>query len=41
VTLSLDLQVINPGLQKTIDSNNRLTDVDNTVVVGLRTYIRF
>ena len=41
VTLSLDLQVINPALQKTLDSNNRLTDVDNTVVVGLRTYIRF
>ncbi|MCZ6780031.1 MAG: carbohydrate porin, partial [Nitrospirae bacterium] len=41
VTLSLGLQVINSGLQKTLDSNNMLTDVDNTVVVGLRTYIRF
>ncbi len=41
MTQSIDLQVINSGLKKTLDSNNQLTDVDTTVVVGLRTYIRF
>jgi porin len=40
-TLSLDLQVINPGLEKKLDSSNRLTDVGTAVVAGLRMYIRF
>jgi porin len=41
VNLSLDLQIINPGLNKTLDSNNNFKDVDNAIVVGLRTFVRF
>ena len=40
--ISLDLQVINPGLQKTLsDDRNGLKGVNNVVVGGVRTYIRF
>jgi porin len=39
--LTLDLQVINPGLDKALDSNDNLTEVGTVVVVGLRSYIRF
>ncbi len=39
--VSLDLQVINPGLKKTLDSNNNLQDVNTVVVGGVRMYIRF
>jgi porin len=39
--MSLDLQVINPGLKKMLNSNNNLQDVDTAVVGGVRMYIRF
>ena len=40
--MSLDLQVINSGLQKTLsDDRNSLKNVDTVVVGGVRTYIRF
>lgn len=41
VNFTFDLQVINPALKETVDSNDNLTDVDTAVVAGLRTYIRF
>ena len=40
--MSLDLQVINTGLQKTLSSDgNSLKGVDTAVVGGVRMYIRF
>ena len=40
--MSLDLQVINTGLQKTLsDDRNSLKGVDTAVVGGVRMYIRF
>ena len=39
--ISLDLQVINPGLQKTLSDDRNLKGVNNVVVGGVRTYIRF
>jgi porin len=39
--MSLDLQVINPGLQKMLNSSNNLQNVDTAVVGGVRMYIRF
>ena len=40
--MSLDLQVINTGLQKRLsDDRNSLKNVDTVVVGGVRTYIRF
>jgi porin len=40
--MSLDLQVINTGLQKTLSSDrNSLNGVDTAVVGGVRMYIRF
>jgi porin len=40
--MSLDLQVINPGLQKTLSSDrNSLKSMDTSVVAGVRLYIRF
>jgi porin len=40
--MSLDLQVINSGLQKTLsDDRNSLKNVDTVVVGSVRTYIRF
>jgi porin len=41
LNMSLDLQVINPGLKKTLSSNGNLKDVDTAVVGGVRMYIRF
>ena len=37
---TLDLQVINPGLKKTLSSSGQLTEVNTAVVVGGRLYIR-
>jgi len=40
--MSLDLQIINPGLQKTLNSSGTaLKNVDTAVVAGIRMYIRF
>ena len=40
--MSLDLQVINPRPQKTLDSSGTaLKNVDTAVVGGVRMYIRF
>ena len=38
---TLDLQVIEPALQKTVGSSGRLERVDTTVVAGLRLRARF
>jgi porin len=39
--MSLDLQVVNPGLQKMLNSSNQLQNVNTAVVGGVRMYIRF
>ena len=40
--MSLDLQVVNPGLQRTLDSSGtRLVNVETAVVGGVRMYVRF
>jgi len=42
LSATLDLQVIDPALNKTLDSSsNRLKNVDTTVVVGGRLFVRF
>jgi porin len=41
LNVSLDLQVVNPGLKKTLSSSGNLKDVDTAVVAGLRMYVRF
>jgi porin len=41
LTATLDLQIIKPSLQKTLDSAGQLTDVNTAVVAGLRLYARF
>ena len=39
---SLDLQIINPGLNKGLDSSGQqLEDINTAVVLGLRLYARF
>jgi porin len=38
---TLDLQIINSFLNKTLDSSGRLTDMNTAVVGGLRLYARF
>jgi porin len=38
---TLDLQIIEPGLTKMLDSSGNLREVDTTVVAGVRLYIRF
>jgi porin len=38
---TLNLQVIEPALSKTLGSSGQLKDVDTTVVAGLRLYVRF
>ena len=38
---TLDLQIIEPALKKKLSSSGQLTDVDTTVVAGLRFYVRF
>lgn len=39
--VTADLQIVNPGLQKTLGSNGRLQNVDTAVVGGLRAFLRF
>lgn len=41
LNMSLDLQVIDPGLKKTLGSSGGLKNVDTVVVGGARMYIRF
>lgn len=38
---SLDLQILNPGLKKTLGSNGQLQDVNTAVVGGVRVFVRF
>jgi porin len=38
---TLDLQIVNPGLKKTLDASGTLRDVNTAVVPGLRLYVRF
>lgn len=38
---TLDLQVIEPGLKKALDSSGNLKDVNTTVIAGLRLWVRF
>jgi len=38
---TLDLQIIDPALKKTLDSSDRLKDNNTAVVAGLRIYMRF
>ena len=39
--LTVDLQIVNPGLKKTLTSSGQLKDVDTAVVGGLRAFVRF
>ena len=39
--LTVDLQIVNPGLKKTLGSGGQLKDVDTAVVGGLRAFARF
>jgi porin len=39
--LTADLQIVNPGLKKTLGSGGQLKDVDTAVVGGLRAFVRF
>jgi porin len=41
LTATLDLQIINPSLKKTLDAAGQLKDVNTSVVAGLRLYARF
>ncbi len=41
LSATLDLQIIDQALNKTLDSAGRLTDVGTAVVAGLRLYARF
>jgi porin len=41
LNISLDLQIINSGLQRTLSANGTLQDVGTAVTGGLRTFIRF
>ena len=41
LSASLDLQIIDPGLKKRLDSSNQLQDNNTAVVLGLRLYARF
>ena len=38
---TLDLQIIEPGLKKTLNSSNQLQDNNTAVLLGLRLYARF
>ena len=38
---SLDLQIINQALNKTLNSSGQLQDLNTAVVLGLRLYTRF
>ena len=39
--LTADLQIVNPGLKKTLTSSGELKDVNTAVVAGLRAFMRF
>lgn len=39
--VTLDLQVVEPGLKKTLSSSGQLTDVGTAVIGGLRAFVRF
>ena len=39
--LTVDLQIVDPGLKKTLGSSGQLQDVNTAVVGGLRAYMRF
>lgn len=39
--LTVDLQIVNPGLQKRLKSDGRLKDMNTAVVGGLRAFARF
>jgi porin len=39
--VTLDLQVVEPGLKKTLSSSGQLTDVGTAVIGGLRALVRF
>jgi porin len=41
LSATLDLQIIDPALKRTLDSSGRLQDVNTAVVAGVRLYIRF
>ncbi len=41
LTATLDLQIINTALKKTLDSSGQLQDVNTAVLAGLRLYARF
>jgi hypothetical protein len=36
-----DLQIIDPGLKKMLDSSNQLQDNNTPLILGLRLYARF
>jgi porin len=38
---TLDLQIVEPGLKKTLDASSNLVDVDTAVLAGIRLYMRF
>jgi porin len=38
---TLDLQIVDSGLKKTLDASGELRDVDTAVIIGLRLYARF
>jgi porin len=39
--LTVDLQIVNPGLKKTLTSSGELKDMSTAVVGGLRAFVRF
>jgi porin len=41
IGLTADLQIVNPGLKKTLTSSGELKDVNTAVVAGLRAFMRF
>ena len=41
LSATLDLQIVNPGLKKTLDASGTLREVNTAVVPGLRLYVRF
>jgi porin len=41
LNVSVDLQIVNPGLKKTLGSDGALKDVNTAVIGGLRVYTRF
>ena len=41
LNVTADLQVVNPGLTKTLGSGNQLENVDTAIIAGTRAYVRF